>query len=97
MSLALELGTKPEGLEIKTFGVRPEVVFLGAYEISMADFLFAAHYVLTNSDLEPNDLRPQFLKCVNSMHEVKGYNPGGKRLEASEPVVLRELLPLKPG
>ncbi len=86
MSLSLDLGTKPEGLEVKTFGqtIGPDplqMVYIGDYKISMKDFLCAAEYVLTNTDLEPDDPRLQFLKCVRSMKIVKGYNSGGKRLK----------------
>jgi hypothetical protein len=90
MSLSLDLGTKPAGLEVKTFGFGPmgNTVYLGDYEISLEDFLIAAEYVLTNTDLELNDSRLQFVKCIQSMKEVEGYNPGRKRLEASEPAVL---------
>lgn len=83
MSLGLDLGTKPAGTMIKTFGLNPEVIFLGNLEISLKDFLYAAHYVLTNTDLVLNDQRLQFLECVKSMEIVSGYNTGGKRLKTS--------------
>ncbi len=90
MSLVLNMGTKPEGLEVKTHGLHSSsalhnVVFIGGYEISIADFFAAAEYVLTNTDLDPNDPRLQFVKCIQSMKEVEGYNKQRKRLEASEP------------
>lgn len=90
MSLCLGLGTKPAGLEIKTygFGSMGNTVHLGDYKISLQDFLMATEYVLTNTDLEPNDPRLQFMKCVQSMKQTDGYSPGRKRLEASEPPVL---------
>ena len=90
MSLVLEMGTRPTGLGVKTFGLDSmgNTVHLGDYEITIEDFLVAAEYVLTNTDLDPNDPRLQFVKCVQSMKEVGGYNPGRKRLEASEPAVL---------
>ena len=90
MSLSLDLGTKPTWLEVKTFGFGSmgNTVHLGDYEISLEDFLIAAKYVLTNTDLELNDPRIQFVKCIQSMKEVKGYNSGGERLEASEPPIL---------
>ena len=86
MSLSLNLGTKPAGLQVKTWGSK--TVYLGDYEISMKDFLSAAEYVLTNTDLEPKDPRLQFVKCVKSIKKVKGYKLGQKRLEASEPPIL---------
>ena len=90
MSLILEMGTKPAGLEVKTFGFGSmgNTVHIGDYEISIEDFLVTAEYVLTNTDLDPNDPRLQFVKCVQSMKQVDGYNPRQKRLEASEPAVL---------
>ena len=88
MTLLLERGTKPTSLGIKTFGWSIDSdhsVYIGGYEISLEDFLFAAHYVLTNTDLlEPGDPRLQFIKCVQSMKEVAGFSPGRKRLKASE-------------
>lgn len=90
MSLSLNLGTKPAGLEVKMFGFGSmgNTVHLGDYEISLEDFLITAKYVLTNTDLDPNDPRLQFMKCVQSMKEVDGYNLNGKRLESSLPAVL---------
>lgn len=84
MSLSLDLGTKPNGLEISMWF--DNTVYLGDYEISLIDFLVAARYVLTNTDLEPDDPRLQFVKCVQSMKEVDGYNPGGKHLESDVPL-----------
>lgn len=94
MSLSLDLGTKPKGLTIQTFGIGSpnDVIFLGDYEISMKDFLIAAEYVLTNTDLKHNDPRRQFVKCVQTMEEVSGYNPEGKRLKSS----VLPVLPRKP-
>lgn len=81
MSLRLDLGTKPAGLEVRTYGIGPvNVVFLGDYEISQKDFLIAVEYVLENTDLEPNDDRLQFVKYVQSMKEIEGYEPRRKRL-----------------
>jgi len=90
MALILQMGTQPAGLEVKTFGFGSmgNTVHLGDYKISIEDFLVAAEYVLTNTDLDPNDSRLQFVKCAQSMKEVEGYNPGRKRLEASERAVL---------
>jgi len=73
MSLSLDRGTVPKGLIIKTWGPGNDVVFLGDYEISMEDFLVAAYYVLTNTNLKDKDPRLQFVECVRSMRETKGY------------------------
>jgi hypothetical protein len=81
MSLKLNNpGTKPSGLEVKTYSIKSLPVRFGEYEISMEDFLCAAEYVLTNSDLYGNDPRRQFIKCVQAMKEVPGYNTTRKRL-----------------
>ena len=89
MSLSLGLGTKPAGLEVKTFGFGSmgNTVHLGDYEISLEDFLVTVEYVLTNTDLEPNDPRLRFVKRVQSMKEVAGYNPNRKRLGDPRPGV----------
>ena len=90
MTLSLDLGTKPPGLVVKTYGLDSlrNIVNLGDYEISLLDFLLAAEYVLTNTALEPNDPRLQFVKCVQSMREVDGHNPNKKHLEPSVPTVV---------
>ena len=73
MSLCLNRGTKPEGLEIKMFPMGGQVVLLGDYEITMEDFLIAVHYVLTNTNLTEGDPRLQFVECVRSMQVTKGH------------------------
>ena len=72
--MLLERGTKPNGLPVKTFGIGKDVVFFGDYEVSIEDFLIAAHYVLTNSNLTgEDDPRLQFIECVRSMKVVDGW------------------------
>ncbi len=92
MSLFLNDGSMPE-VSLKTFGMGKENVFLGDYEISLKDFLRAAHYVLTNTNLTENDPRPQFLECVRSMIEVKGW-PVIIKGEEKETRRLEALVPL---
>jgi len=84
MSLRLDLGTKPEGLEIKTHGnILPEdIVYLGNYDISIEDFLVCAYYVLTNTELYENDPREKFVRCIKKMHIVEGWNKEGVRYES---------------
>jgi hypothetical protein len=81
MFLVLAQGTKPLGLEVKTGmpGTLPDVR-LGDYEISMSDFCEAVLYVLTNTNLEPNDPRLYLVEKIKSMKEVESYNGRGKRL-----------------
>lgn len=85
MSLVLS-DSSPKDLEAKTNGIGmgeypPGTLFLGDYAIPLTDFLSLAYYVLTNTDLEPNDPRLQFVKSVRGMNTVKGYNKKAKRLE----------------
>lgn len=90
MSLELNQGTKPEGLEVRSrnMGSPDDIVFIGEYEISLKDFFATVEYVLTNSDLEPNDPRLQFVERIRSMKEVEGYDKGRKHLEAlTQPLV----------
>ena len=95
MSLVLDF-SKPDGLEIKTYGFGGvgQTVFLrdghNIYcEINLGDFLIAAHYVLTNTDLDINDPRRQFVKCVQAMTQIKGFDKGGLRLWSTEPPLLK--------
>ena len=87
MSLSLNLGTKPDGLVVITPlpSLSGQVVWIGEYQISLKDFLLMAEYVLTNTDLEADDLRLPFVECVKSMHVVQGYNKGGQRLASQRP------------
>ena len=87
MTLLLDQGTKPRNLGVKTasIGNLINVVLLGDYEISFKDFLAAAEYVLTNTSLEPNDIRHGFVQFVKGLKEVDGYNPGEKRLASAKP------------
>jgi hypothetical protein len=93
MSLTMDRNTEPEGLTIEiwrksgTISLEKDFVRLGDYLIGIEDFLVAAYYVLTNSDLYPGDPRRQFVKSIAAMIEVEGWNPGGKRLMTEvEPV-----------
>ena len=92
MSLILELGTKPDGLEVKTFGFgsMENMVYLGDYEISLEDFLLTAEYVLTSTPLTADDPRLQFVKCVPSMREetIRAIGNEQKHLIASVPSVV---------
>ncbi len=78
MSLALNHPlTEPKDLEVKTWGGQPPVVYLSTatdvYTIALEDFLTAAWYVLTNANLEPDDLRLVFLDRVRKLRAVRGY------------------------
>ena len=90
MSLPLNRGTQPAGLEVTTssIGSIDNTVRIGYCKISLEDFLRAVVYVLTNTDLKPNDPRLQFVKYVQLMGEVEGYDPQNKRLESPIPAIL---------
>lgn len=87
MLLVLSEKRKPAGLSIMG---NHDVVFRSDCEITMYDFLCAAYYVLTSSDLVEDDPRLQFVKRVSSMRKVKGYYPGAKRLSAEVPPVKKK-------
>jgi len=80
LSLSLDLGTEPKGLEVKTYGLKslPEVR-IGEYELSMKDFCYMVNYVMTNTDLEPYDPRIDLKESIKSMHLVPGFNKNGVR------------------
>ncbi|MFZ2969535.1 MAG: hypothetical protein WA063_00125 [Minisyncoccia bacterium] len=83
MTLILNREGTKQKIDVKTYGagdLKDKVIF-GKYEILLQDFLDAVHYVLTNTDLEPDDLRLEFVRRVNAMKEVPGYNKNGKRLK----------------
>lgn len=80
MSLLLNCGTIPDGLPVKTYGLGDNPVFIGDYEIALRDFLAAAMYVLTNTDLLANDPRVAFVTEIRGLAVIPGYNPGGVRL-----------------
>jgi len=79
MSLSLDLGTKPNGL-LAYFGADPTVLFLGDCAITMRDFVLLVEYVMTNTDLMPDDPRLRLIRRMISMCVVAGYNPGSSRL-----------------
>ena len=82
MSLSLDLGTEPKGLEVKTYGLMslPDIR-IGDYEISMKDFRYLVGYVMTNTDLIPGDPRIALKEDIEHMLVVEGYNTGGKRFD----------------
>lgn len=53
-------------------GVDDGVVHMCGFEISLPDFLIAAHYVLTNSNLQAEDPRLRFVERVRSMRVADG-------------------------
>lgn len=88
MSLILPI-TSPDDqlskLTIGTYGYNEEItkkIYFGKDEMTMEDFLQMVEYVLTNTDLIiKNDLRIKFLRRIKKSRYIKGYNPGGKRIQ----------------
>jgi len=71
MSITLDLDSRTKPW-CKTMTAKEVVI--GGETVGILDFLVLAHYVLTNTDLEPDDPRRQFVKCVQAMHEDEGWN-----------------------
>lgn len=70
---------------VDTPGV-PEVR-IGEYEITMRDFLRAAHHVLTATPLKENDPRMQFLTCMKLMIPTSEDGGNMARLSSLRPPV----------
>lgn len=89
--------TEPKDLEVKTHGGYPPVVHLttqtGRCTIAIEDFLDAAWYILTNTDLEPDDPRLVFIERVRKLRSVPGWSmrAGGRRTRTK-----RLAIPLRP-
>lgn len=86
MSLSLDLGTTPEGVEVKASS-DGHVKFWSpkrtdSIDVSMEDFVETVIYALTNTDLRPGDPRLRLMDRLARMSVVEGYNgPGTRRLE----------------
>lgn len=76
MSLSLSRDTDPHDLYVKTWGMLngKDEVIIGDYSISIEDFFDVVVYVLTNTDLRPDDPRRLFVETVKQMILVKGWN-----------------------
>lgn len=83
MSLTLDGQGTPVPVEVKTFQAGKKTVLLfGDKEIGLNDFLQAAFYVLTNTDLDPEgDDRLKFVGMVDGLMLAEGYNGVGTRLK----------------
>lgn len=79
MSLGLDLGTLPEGTRANT-DFDGKYVDVGDIRITTEDFCQLAMYVLTNTDLQPNDPRLHFMMQLAKLNPVVGHNPGRFRL-----------------
>jgi len=55
-------------------------VYVGSLELPLDAVLDIAYYVLTNTNLVPDDPRLKFVQAVKKMRIVKGWNAKYKRL-----------------
>lgn len=74
--MSLELSDKTI---VKSYHERS--VNIGDIELSTEDVLSIAFYALTNTDLVEGDPRLGFLRILQAMEVVEGYNAGSKRLD----------------
>jgi hypothetical protein len=78
MSLALELGTKPEGTIAIT--PHPRVILIGELEITTDDFCQLVIYVLTNTNLVHADPRLHLMQQLAKLNVINGHGGNGFRL-----------------
>lgn len=70
--MSLELAySKPQGLTAKTFS--SDMVLLGDYNITTSDFCQLVMYVLTNTNLEPNDPRYDLVETIKKLKITDGF------------------------
>lgn len=74
--MSLELS---KGIEVKTQGEGDQEVYIGGLWIPLQEFLDAAYYVVTNTDLRPDDPRFKFLQKINDLILTSGYNKNQER------------------
>ena len=79
MSLALELGTTPEGTVAKT-DFDGKFVDVGDIRITTDDFCQLVIYVLTNTNLNQNDPRLHLMQQLAKLNVVTGHGGYGARL-----------------
>lgn len=84
-------GTKPNGLNVKTYDlVGRRVVYLGDYEIAMKDFCAMVRYVLTNTDLVGNnDPRLGLVNWVRELTKLPSW--ADMRFDFANPSGIRRL------
>ncbi len=70
-------------IEVKTypFEVLEGEVHFGEYAVPMEEFCLAAFYVMTNTDLWPDDPRRELQQKIASMEEVPGWRTGRVKFE----------------
>ncbi len=86
--LKLSNGTKPKGLKvvINGFGPGGDKIYIGKYEISIADALVMTANIFTGTTMRKKDLRPQFLYYLQSMRMVKSKKFHSARLVPTFPL-----------
>lgn len=96
MSFELVQGTRPHGLEIKSYGFGPlaNKLRIGEKMVPIAEILALAAKELKNAELPADDPRRWYATRLAGAREIAGYNPGGTRLEVvgtpSEPRSIRD-------
>ncbi len=78
MSLALELGTKPEGTVAHT--PNAGTVLVGDITMTTDDFCQLAIYVMTNTNLVHSDPRLHMMQQLAKLNVVNGHGGVGFRL-----------------
>ncbi len=56
----------------------------GEVKLTMDDFCFAALYIMTSTDLEPNDPRLNFIEEIKKLEKIPGHDKGRERLGPAE-------------
>jgi hypothetical protein len=80
MSLKLNVDTDPP-VVTKSYEVGGQhTIIIGQEDIGLQDFCALAEYVLTNTDIIPNDPRLPLIEKIKGMKLVDGYTQGRQRL-----------------
>jgi len=77
--MSLQLANSQPPIEAKTFGPgiqmfgMSDAVLLVDYKIPIDDFCCLVEYVLTNTDVRPDDPRLKLVELIKTAHLVKGW------------------------
>ncbi len=78
MTLILDINLKAKTYG---FGSARGMVQINDVNMSMEEFVRIAWYVLTNTDMDPEDPRKEFVRIVKESEVVEGWNgPGSVRI-----------------
>ncbi len=83
MSYVLDQGTKPEGVEVKTWNASTLYIHscTASDEISTKEFLAQAYELLNVPELTSDDPRRVFLANFGTITEIDGWDAGHKRYD----------------